>query len=184
MIEIIPAIIPQNLNVAREKISLVRDLVKKIQIDIVDGKYANTTSWPFNGDQFEEVIKMVRGEENFPFIKELEMELDLFVMHPIEYLSDFISMGFKSFVIHIDSTDHVTECIDTLKYANCKVGLGIKPSIETSYLYPHLTKIDFIQFMGNDRVGYNGVSLDENVLIKISNFHNDHPSIPIQTDIS
>lgn len=183
MLEIIPAIIPQNLNIVREKLSPLVGYAKKVQLDIVDGQYAKSTTWPFNGSQFEEMVKMVRGEEKFPFVDSFIIEVDLFVMHPIEYLSDFISIGAKSFVIHIDSTDHIKECVNAIKYANCSVGLGIKPSLDTSLLYPYLPEIDFVQFMGNDRVGYNGVELDEAVLDKIRDFHSKHAGMPIQIDI-
>ncbi len=183
MTEIIPAIIPKNLNLVRETLGKVLSLVKKVQIDVVDGNYAPVKTWPFNGSQFEEIRKIVAGEEKFPYIEDFILEIDMLVLHPIEYLSDFISLGAKSFIIHIDSTDHVEECLKTIKDANCQVGLGIKPSGDISLLESFLPEIDFVQFMGNDRVGYSGVNLDENVLDKIENFHQRHFSMPIQIDI-
>ena len=158
-------------------------LVNKVQIDIVDGEYAETKTWPFNDNQFEEMIKITRGEEMFPFIDDFVLEVDKLVHHPIEYLTDFISLGAKSFVIHIDSTDHLEECIETIKNSNCEVGLGIKPSGNTRLLESFITEANFVQFMGNDRVGYNGVELDKKVLEQIKIFNDRHPSIPIQIDI-
>jgi len=183
MTEIIPSIIPRSLNIIREKLDQVLGLVKKVQIDAVDGNYAPTKTWPFNGNQFEEMRKIAGGEEKFPHINDFVLEIDMLVLHPVEYLSDFISLGAKSFVIHIDSTDHIKECLETVKSAGCQVGLGIKPSGSISLLESFLPEVDFVQFMGNDRVGYNGVDLDENVLDKIKNFHERHPSMPIQIDI-
>lgn len=183
MIEIIPAIIPPNLNIVKERLSSVLGAVKKVQIDIVDGQYGNSITWPFNGNQFEEMIKIVREEEKFPYIDDFVVEVDLMVLHPIEYISDFLSLGAKSFVIHIDSTDHIKECINSIKIAGHRVGIGIKPQIDTSLIYPHILEIDFVQFMGNDRIGYNGVSLDQKVIKKIKDFHLQHSSIPIQIDI-
>ncbi len=183
MNEIIPAIIPQNLKMVRETFSKVVGSVKKVQIDIVDGEYAPPKTWPFNGNQFEEMIQFVRGEEKFPLIDEFDFEVDMLTFHPVEYITDFISMGAKSFVIHIDSTDHTKECIEAAKNSGCEAGVGIKPSVDSSLLEQYLPMIDFVQFMGNDRVGYNGVSLDEMVLQKISEFNKRHPSVPIQIDI-
>ncbi|MDD5464532.1 MAG: hypothetical protein PHP62_05280 [Candidatus Moranbacteria bacterium] len=183
MIEIIPATIPQDLNIVRERFSKILGLVKKVQIDIIDGSYALAKTWPFNDNQFEEMKKFVDGEERFPYIDDFVFQIDMLILHPIEYLSDFISLGAKSFVIHIDSTDHIKECINTIKSANCQIGLGIKPSGDISMLESFLPEIDFVQFMGNDKVGYSGTDLDENVLDKIKNFHERHPSMPIQIDI-
>ena len=183
MIEVIPAIIPQDLNIVRERFGRVLGLVRKVQMDIVDGKYAPAKTWPFNGNQFEEIRNMVNGEERFPNIDNFILEIDMLILHPIEYVSDFISLGAKSFVIHIDSTDHVKECIETIKGSGCQAGLGIKPSGDISILESFLPSVDFVQFMGNDRVGYSGVELDKNVLEKINNFHERHPAMPIQIDI-
>ena len=37
--------------------------------------------------------------------------------------------------------------------------------------------------MGSDRVGYNGVELDQGVYEKISDFRKVYPAMPIQVDI-
>lgn len=183
MVDIIPGIIPQNLNIIREKLGSIIGLVKKVQIDMVDGKYAPPITWPFNDDQYDQMVKMVRGEEKFPHIDDFLLEIDMLTLHPIEYMPDLLSIGAKGFVIHIDSTDHVKECLKTAKDAGCEVGLGIKPSVDSALLDPFLLQADFVQFMGNTRVGYNGVELDLAVLSKIKKFHAAHSSIPIQIDI-
>jgi len=183
MNEIIPSVIPQNLNIIRERFGQILGAVRKVQMDIVDGSYAPTKTWPFNDNQFEEMREITSGVERFPHIDDFILEIDMLVLHPIECLGDFISMGAKSFIIHIDSTDHVQECIDTVKNSRNEAGLGIRPSVDTDFLQPFLPSADFVQFMGNDRVGYSGVDLDENVFKKIKSFHQRHPSIPIQIDI-
>jgi len=183
MVEIIPAIIPQNLSIVREKMEKVLGLVKKVQIDIVDGEYASVKTWPFVERDSDELVRMARGEEIFPYINDFILEIDMMVLHPVEYLSDFISIGAKSFVIHVDSTDHIQVCIDTIKNSGCKVGLGIKPSVDVDLLQPFLTLVDFVQFMGNDKIGHSGIELDDSVLHKIKYFHEKHPSVQIQVDI-
>lgn len=183
MIEIIPSIIPQNLNIVRERFGKILGMAKKVQLDVIDGNYAPSKTWPFNGNQFEEMMKIARGEEKFPYIDEFILEIDMLTLHPIEYISDFISLGAKSFVIHIDSTDHIEECLRTVKSVNCEIGLGVKPSGDISVIESFLPELDFVQFMGNDRVGYSGVDIDENVIDMIKNFHHSHLSVPIQIDI-
>lgn len=183
MIEIIPAIIPKNLNIVREQFSKVLGLVKKVQLDIVDGQYAPVKTWPFVEKNSDDLMKLARGEENFPYIKDFILEVDMMVLHPIEYLNDFISLGAKSFVIHVDSTDHIRECLETIKSLGCEAGLGIKPSVDVDLLQPFLPKVDFVQFMGNDKIGHNGIELDNSVVNKIKYFHEKHPSTIIQIDI-
>ena len=144
MIEIIPSIIPQDLNIVREKLDKLLGLVKKVQIDIVDGLYAPVKTWPFVQKNSEDLMKFARGEEKFPHIDDFILEIDMMVLHPIEYLDDFISLGAKSFIIHIDSTDHIKECLETIKNLGCKAGLGIKPSVDVDLLQPFLPQMDFV----------------------------------------
>lgn len=183
MIEIIPSIIPQSLNIIREKLDKISGLVKKVQIDIVDGKYAPVKTWPFMDKYSDDLLRLSRGEEKFPHIDDFILEIDMMIFHPIEYLSDFISLGAKSFVIHVDSTDHIKECLETIKNSGCEAGLGIKPSVDVDLLQPFLPKIDFVQFMGNDNIGHNGIELDNSVINKIKYFRDRHPSTVIQIDI-
>lgn len=183
MNEVIPAIIPQNLNIIRERLSRLVGLVKKVQIDIVDGQYANVKTWPFVEKYSNDLLKFSRGEEKFPYIEEFAVEIDMLILHPIEYVTDFISLGAKSFVVHIDSTDHIKECVETIKNSGCEVGLGVKPSVDIDLIEPFLLDINFVQFMGNDVVGHSGIELDESVARKIKYFHDNHPSTTIQIDI-
>jgi ribulose-phosphate 3-epimerase len=183
MTNIIPSIIPQNLNIVRERFGKLKGLVKKVQVDIIDGQYAPVLTWPFIEKNSDDLVKMARGEENFPYIRDFILQIDMLILHPIEYLTDFISLGARSFVIHIDSTDHIKQCIETIKNSGCEVGLGIKPSVDVDLLQPFLPQIDFVQFMGNDMVGHNGIEFDPSVTNKIIYFHKKHPSIPIQIDI-
>lgn len=183
MIEIIPAIIPKNLAIIREQFHKILGLVKKVQLDIVDGQYAPVKTWPFIDKYSDDLMNLARGEDKFPYIDDFILEVDMMVLHPIEYINDFISLGAKSFVIHVDSTDHIKECLDTIKNLECEVGLGIKPSVDVDLLQPFLPKVDFVQFMGNDKIGHNGIELDKSVVNKIKYFHEKHPSTIIQVDI-
>lgn len=183
MIEIIPSIIPQDLNVVRQKLDRVLGLVKKVQIDIVDGKYAPVKTWPFIDKYSDDLMNMARGEEKFPHIDDFTVEIDMMILHPIEYLSDFISLGAKSFVVHVDSTDHIRQCMEAIQNSKCQAGLGIKPSVDVDLLEPFLPQADFVQFMGNDKIGHNGIELDDSVIRKIKYFHEQHPSVAIQIDI-
>jgi ribulose-phosphate 3-epimerase len=183
MIEIIPSIIPQNLNIIREKFGELLGLIKKVQLDIVDGQYAPVKTWPFAEKYSDDLMKLARGEEKFPYIDDFILEVDMMVFHPVEYLNDFISLGAKSFVVHIDSTDHIKECLDTIKNSGCDAGLGVKPSVDVDLLQPFLPQVDFVQFMGNNEVGHSGMELDNSVMGKIKYFHQKHPSVPVQIDI-
>ena len=48
MTEIIPAILPKNYEDLKNKIALVRGIIPIVQIDICDGVFVETASWPFS----------------------------------------------------------------------------------------------------------------------------------------
>lgn len=184
MTEIIPTINgASNLNMIRERLTQLYGLVKKVQLDIVDGKYAPAITWPFIDENPEDFIRIARGEERFPHIDNFILEVDMMVLHPIEYLSDFISLGARSFVIHVDSTDHIKQCIETIKNSGNEIGLGIKPGVDVDLLEPFLPEVNFVQFMGNDKIGHSGIELDDSVIRKIKYFREKHSSTVIQIDI-
>jgi ribulose-phosphate 3-epimerase len=183
MIEVIPAVVPHTLDEIKTKFRAVLGLVKKVQIDVVDGFYAPTTTWPFNGGLKDDFVGIAESDGKMPYYDDFLIEFDLFVVNPIQYLDKFIKVGGRGFVFHIDSTQDMTACIETAKLAGSEVGLGIRPSKDTALLESFVNKIDFVQFMGNDRVGYNGVELDLSVLPKISAFHDRYPDMPLQIDI-
>ncbi len=173
MIEIIPAVIPKDFDEIKEKFSKVLGLAKKVQIDIVDGDYAPNRTWPFNPGQ--NVTKLL-------FKDDFILEIDMLVRNPTKYIPDLIKAGARSFVIQIDSCPNLEECIDLVKSSGCFVGLGVKPSIGLDLAENLFSKLDFLEFMGNDKVGYSGVELDLSVLEKIREFRS-HSDLPIQIDI-
>ena len=178
MVQIIPAIIPESLEEIKEKVGLVSNLVDKVQIDFVDGKYAQTKTWPFNLAEHPGPAGM-----QLPNKDGLVLEADLMIKDPEDWIADFQSIGVRSFVIHFESTKYIDKCIFLARELGCGVGLAIKPGTDSGVLEEFVDKVDFIQFMGNDRVGYNGVELDRKVLKKIHDFRAKHPFLPIQIDI-
>ena len=65
MIQVIPAIIPEDFENLEFELSKVRGKAKRVQIDLTDGIYTPNTSWPFVDD--ERFEKIVSQEEGMPF---------------------------------------------------------------------------------------------------------------------
>ena len=47
MAEIIPAILPEDTDDLREKLSLISGIAPLVQIDVCDGKFTPTKTWPY-----------------------------------------------------------------------------------------------------------------------------------------
>ncbi|MCG2694861.1 hypothetical protein L6261_02135 [Candidatus Parcubacteria bacterium] len=175
--KIIPAIIPKSLEDLREKISLVKDQdISFVQVDITDGIFVPSKSWPFNDSTWNSGIHF-----EIPFCKEINIELDLMVKTPEEKISDWLDMGVKRIIIHVESTEKFDEIIDKLKG---KVEIGIAFNIDTPF-EPYinlLEKIDFIQLMGIEKIGFQGELFSEKIFDKIKNLRNTKSDVIISVD--
>ena len=81
MIDIIPAILPKNYEDLKNKIALVRGIVSVVQIDICDGIFVPSKSWPFTTGGFDDdnFFKIINEQEGMPFWEDVDFELDLMV---------------------------------------------------------------------------------------------------------
>lgn len=184
MTEVIPAIIPDNLQLLRSEMEMVKDLVPRVQVDIMDGNYAPEASWPYNGSPDGGVWEQVTdGGRGFPYWKQLQFEIDLMIASPEYELDDWIATGASGIIIHASSTDNLADCIDQLTENGVGVGLALKPSDDTSLVADYRDQLDFVQLMGNDKIGYHGVGLDQRVYNELEQLRASFPDLPLAVDI-
>jgi ribulose-phosphate 3-epimerase len=198
MVEVIPAILPENIEEIREKMSLVNGLVNIVQVDVCDGKFVSNTTWPYKNDNEGSFEKIIGEEEGFPFWDSLDFEVDLMVKNPEEVVEEWINAGAKRLVLHVESSDNIYGLIKKLRdeygYSgdnpfDIDIGLSLDVKTSNEAIYEFLNPqadgkslINFVQFMGIDRVGFQGESFDETVLNKIKEMRNNFPSITISVD--
>jgi len=192
MVEIIPAIIPKSFEDLKDKMSQVLSLTPLIQIDITDGKFVPNKSWPYiSGGLDENFYKILREEEGFPLWDKIDFEVDLMVEKPENEINYWISVGAKRIIVHIESTDKMPEIINNFKKRFGEhhdllsdVELGVALNIETpfSVVSPFLDSIDFVQFMGISKIGFQGVHFDERVIEKIDEVRQNNADLIISVD--
>lgn len=184
MIEVIPAIIPKTYQLLRDEMSQVAELVERVQVDVMDGRFAPEKTWPYKKgrevQRFDEIIAQERG---FPHWKDVQFEIDLMVQKPEHVIDDWIKTGASAIIIHADSTEKFSYIADKLRERGVEVGLAIFPSNQNSVVEKHGKEIDFLQVMGNDKIGYHGVELDTLVYQKVEDLRDRFPDLPIGVDI-
>ncbi len=184
---------PKTFREIEEKTALVAGAVDTVQVDIVDGKFAPNTTWPYvekgemgergeKGDKdFEELLA---EKKELPHSEELDYEFDLMVANPAEAVPDFVRLGASRVIVHIESFgmgekgergEMLSELIHEWKHS-VDVALALKPSTPLSAIEPFLHEVSLVQFMGNDKISFGGVPLDEEkVLPKIRELRSKHP---------
>ena len=194
MAEIIPAILPKNYEDLKNKIALVRGVVPVVQIDICDGIFVPSKSWPFDfaqGRSFadEHFKKILNEEEGMPFWEDIDFELDLMVADAIENFDIYTKLGPKKIIFHIEAVGNIEsfknflEGIDIYIRDSMQIGVAINPSTPLEQIFPLVSCIDFVQYMGNDKIGYQGTSLDEEIYKKIEVLREKYSDLPIAVDI-
>lgn len=169
--DIIPAVIPNDFQEIVKKISVIRLFVKTFQIDITDGQFVPSKSWPFLGSGFEKL----------PFANEIYFEADLMVQNPEEIIEDLIKIGFKRLVFHIETFEDFNR-IENICAGRVEVGLAVLPSTEISDFESLVEKVDVIQFMGINRIGFQGEVFNTDVLEKIKFFKEKYPEKIVSVD--
>ena len=182
MTEVVPAIIPKRSVDIKEDALKVRDFVEGVQIDIMDGKYTPEPCWPFTEHQ-----DGIAEELNHNLSQELRIgfELDMMVHEPGRFLDAWSNFGVHLFLLHFHSveTHELHELIGVLREKGKDVGIAIKPSTGIDALEPFIEKIDQVQVMGSDQIGFHGVLLDERVPRLINDLRNRHKELIISVDI-
>jgi len=176
MIKVVPAIIPKSFDELEDKIDVVSDFVDRIQLDISNGEFADNITWPYTeGDEFP--------NHDLPYKDSIDLSLDLYVTNPEEVIPAWIEAGVKTIILHLETIDDPSVLIADLKLQNIEVGISINPSTKSSILDEWIPEVDFVQLMGNDKLGFHGVKFDEKVYDKIKELHKKYPKLEIAVDI-
>ncbi len=190
MTEIIPAIMPESFGDLKDKMREVSSLVSFVQIDLMDGDFVPSISWPYNDEKDEGFESILKGDDDMPYLGELEFEVDLMVKdQEIEALK-WMRAGARRIIGHFEAMDDPKGFIDNIRNESpsvdsfLSVELGIAIGIETSIekIEPYISEIDFVQCMGIGKIGYQGESFDDRVVEKVKLLRKRYPKLIISVD--
>lgn len=185
MIEIVPAILPENMGELRAKASMVQHFVKTIQIDFCDGVFVSSTTWPYNGKDSLAYQKIISEEESLPFADTIDYEFDLMVKNASQKFEEIMKLGPTRVLFHIDAEDDLLGFFENLEpYLKEHIifGLSLSRTADSEILEQYLPHISFVQCMGIERIGYQGQPFDETVIDQVRQLHERFPQLTISVD--
>ncbi len=187
---VVPAVIPSSRQELWEKLELFSKIpsVSRIQIDVVDGRFASPASWPYTAP--EEMQKILLEGEMLPQLHEIEYEIDLMCIDAERAAGNWLALGASRITFHAESSTNLLGLLDSVKKKygsngfSSLVSFGIAINIESDLVLIKsvLDEIEYVQFMGITKIGKQGQLFDERVFEKIRTFHSRHPEIPVQVD--
>lgn len=188
MIEIIPAILPKNYEDLKNKISLVRGMVKLVQIDICDGIFVPSKTWPFESTLDEHFNRILNEEEGMPFWEDIDFELDLMVADAVSNFDIYTKLSPKRIIFHIEAVPdleefkHFLEGIDVYIRDAMQIGIAINTTTSAEQIFSLVNYVDFVQCMGINKVGFQGQEFDEKVLENIRILRKKYEDLIISVD--
>lgn len=187
MTEVTPAVLAEDYSELTEKLSKFVNITKLVQIDICDGKFVPSISWPMGRNDEGSVQAILDEEEGLPYWEHLDYEFDLMVINAHKQFEFFARLGAKRIIFHIEAETEkdfkeFLESLDPYFKDNIEIGIAINTTTDITKLEPFINYIDFVQCMGIERIGFQGEPFDERVLEQIKNLKAKYPELKISVD--
>lgn len=193
MVEIIPAILPKSYQELEEKLDIAARHAHSIQIDICDGGFVPSRTWPYlKGIEsdliFEEIVSQ---EKAFPHWEDVDFEFDLMTRDPYEKIPDFVSAGASRIIVHLASVDasELENIIrDYGKHSaelgpfDVELGIALMPSASPDDIKSIVSKIHFVQVMGIEKIGFQGQTMSEKAVSLVAALRSAYPDLAISVD--
>jgi ribulose-phosphate 3-epimerase len=193
--DIIPAIMPKTFDDLHNLASQVEGLIPLAQIDIMDGRFVASKSWPYEKgypDRDDDFMALTRQEDGLPFWETLDYEIDLMIAEPEKHLEEWAPLGASRLIIHAEAVQNWEQLLtldimqrDARRIGDDVViamGIAFNPDTDISEYVDYIEHFDFVQCMGIARIGYQGQPYDERVLEQINRIRRSYPNLPISVD--
>lgn len=106
-----------------------------LHLDVMDGTFVPNISFgPC-------VISALRP------LSRLFFDVHLMVQNPERYIADYIKAGADGITVHVESTDRVAECLETIRTAGKKAAVSLSPATPAEAVFPYLHLVDMVLVM-------------------------------------
>lgn len=181
MVEIIPAILEKDWEEVENKLNLVEGLTPYVQIDITDGNLTPEASWD-NAEQLKFFM-----DNNRP---SFSVEIDLMTTDQELQIQQWVGAGASRLIFHFEALSSpgvIFEILEGLEMEmpdakKVEVGFALNVTTPIEDVYPWLDKINLVQLMGIDKIGFQGQPFDERVLDNIKALRKKSPNTIISID--
>ena len=191
MKDIVPAILEKNFTEIKNKLTVLRERAKCVQIDFCDGVFVESQTWPFASGGFDDADfqNIMEEKEGMPFWEDFDFEFDLMVMDAVENFDSYMKLGPKRMIFHLSAQksledfEQFLEGLDMYVRDTVEIGLAFKPSEDLDVVSKLSHKVDFLHVMGSDHIGIQGQEFSEKALRNIKFLKETLPGVVMSVDI-
>ncbi len=167
-VEIIPAIIAKNFKELKEKIEIVEQYVRWVQLDIMDGNFVPNFTWN-------------KPAELKYYDPGVFLEAHLMISEPEKYVGDWIDAGVKRIIFHIEATSDPHAIIQICRNKKIDVGVAINPETDIEQIGAIDELVDMILILGVTP-GFGGQKFKSSIVSKIKALRKRNPHLTIGVD--
>lgn len=169
MPQIVPAILTDNIEEYHHKLSLLENVVPRVQIDIIDGKFANNQT--------------ITATDIASIKTPLFLEAHVMANNPRTYIEPLVNAGVQLITFHLEACQEkeVEDILEKTHQLGIEVGIAINPETPIKAVRPFLSKIDLVLIMGV-HPGFSGQTFIPETLEKIKELKKLSTSIAIEVD--
>lgn len=173
MFEVIPGVLEKEWDVIEKKIELVKPFTKTIHIDLLDGKFAQNTTF-------------LDPKPFMKYTKDIFFELHMMVDNPVQYIKPFADTGFNRFIGQVEKMPDIAEFIAEGQLVG-EVGLALDGKTGIEAITVPLEDLDFL-FVMTVNAGYSGQAFHPEYLEKVKLLRAKNPvtargePLPIEVD--
>lgn len=168
MPEIIPSIIAKNFEEVRKKATLVEGLTNWIEVDIMDGLFVPPVTWSVAED-----LENIDGKT--------KIEAHLMVKDPEEVVAEWAKYADR-IIVHYEASTNIGDIIESFRGAFVEFGVALKIDTPMNVLLDYKDRLDFVQLMSIDKIGFSGEFLDEKIFERIKFLKENLPNVKINVD--
>lgn len=174
---VVPSLPASTFEALRSLATVLKGTAPELQVDIVDGQFVPSVSWPFTETDVEAELERLSQ-----FTDDYLIEMDCMILAPEQFLDLFVSLGVARVIIHMGSTENYIDIITHARTHGYKIGLALTNDRPLDELGSYINDIDFVQLMGIATVGKQGQPFDERTLPRAIELRAKYPELEIAVD--
>lgn len=192
MPDIVPAILPKSFDDLEEKLGLVAGHAPVVQIDVCDGAFVPSRTWPYLKGAHDDIFDGIISQDSaMPYWEDVDFEFDLMTKGAYDKIPDYIAAGATRVIVHRASMgQEELEAVlrdygkrsEELGAFDIELGLAIGNDARVEDVAPYIDRIHFVQVMGIDRIGFQGQSFNPRTAELVAALRKAYPDLIISID--
>lgn len=175
--EIIPSVIGKDFSEVLGVINRVSSFVNWVQIDVSDGVFSESVTWPYNeGGSVDDLSSFLKTKTR------PKVEMHLMISLSKDMIEKWISVSPDRIMVHYESTQNHKDIFSMIRDAGIECGLVLNVETPVGVVEDLLDHVSCVQFMSIDKIGFYGADFNVGVFDKIRELRKMSSGIKISVD--